>query len=94
VIGAFVFAVLGMGVVNKQFFPTSDRPEVLVEVQMPYGTSIQQTSAVAAKLEAWLAEQPESKIVTAYVGQGAPRTSVRRRAKPHPAPGSEWWRFR
>jgi multidrug efflux pump subunit AcrB len=46
---------------------------VLVEVQMPYGTSIQQTSAAAAKVEAWLAEQPEAKIVTAYVGQGAPR---------------------
>ncbi len=73
VIGAFAIAVLGMGVVNKQFFPTSDRPEVLVEVQMPYGTSIQQTSAAAAKVETWLREQPEAKIVTAYVGQGAPR---------------------
>jgi len=73
VIGAFVVAILGMSVVNKQFFPTSDRPEVLVEVQMPYGTSIQQTSAATAKVEAWLAEQPEAKIVTAYVGQGAPR---------------------
>jgi multidrug efflux pump subunit AcrB len=73
VIGAFVVAVLGMGVVNKQFFPTSDRPEVLVEVQMPYGTAIEQTSAATAKVEAWLAEQPEASIVTAYIGQGAPR---------------------
>jgi len=73
VIGAFVVAILGMSVVNKQFFPTSDRPEVLVDVQMPYGTSIEQTSAAAAKVEAWLAEQPEAAIVTAYVGQGAPR---------------------
>jgi len=73
VIIAFAVAVLGMGVVNKQFFPTSDRPEVLVEVQMPYGTSIQQTSAATAKVEAWLSAQPEAKIVTAYVGQGAPR---------------------
>ncbi|MFZ2854240.1 MAG: efflux RND transporter permease subunit [Rhodocyclaceae bacterium] len=73
VVGAFVIAILGLGVVNKQFFPTSDRPEVLVEVQLPYGTSIQQTSVATAKVEAWLAEQPEAKIVTAYVGQGAPR---------------------
>ena len=73
VVGAFAVAVLGMGVVNKQFFPTSDRPEVLVEVQMPYGTSIQQTSAATAKVEAWLARQPEAKVVTAYIGQGAPR---------------------
>ncbi|QYY29617.1 efflux RND transporter permease subunit [Cupriavidus pinatubonensis] len=73
VVGSFVVAVLGMSLVNKQFFPTSDRPEVLVEVQMPYGASIGQTSAAAAKVEAWLARQSEAKIVTAYVGQGAPR---------------------
>ena len=73
VVGAFFVAVLGMGVVKKQFFPTSDRPEVLVEVQMAYGTSIEQTSATTAKVEAWLAKQPEAKTVTAYVGQGAPR---------------------
>jgi len=73
VLGTFVIAVLGMGVVKKQFFPTSDRPEVLVEVQMPYGTTIEQTSAAAAKVETWLVGQPEAKIVTAYIGQGAPR---------------------
>jgi len=73
VVGLFVFAILGMAVVKKQFFPISDRPEVLVEVQMPYGTSINQTSAATAKLEAWLAKQKEARIVTAYVGQGAPR---------------------
>lgn len=69
----FVAAILGMSVVKKQFFPISDRPEVLVEVQMPYGTAIAQTSAAAAKVEAWLAKQEEARIVTAYVGQGAPR---------------------
>lgn len=73
VIAIFIVAVLGMGLVKKQFFPTSDRPEVLVEVQMPYGTSIEQTSAAAEKIEAWLGQQPEAKIVTAYIGQGSPR---------------------
>ena len=73
VVAIFVLAVLGMGLVKKQFFPTSDRPEVLVEVQMPYGTSIGLTSAAAAKIEAWLQKQPEAKIVTAYIGQGSPR---------------------
>jgi multidrug efflux pump subunit AcrB len=73
VVALFVLSILGMGIVKKQFFPISDRPEVLVEVQMPYGTSISQTSAAAAKVEAWLARQPEAKIVTAYIGQGAPR---------------------
>ncbi|ENJ8542737.1 efflux RND transporter permease subunit [Raoultella planticola] len=73
VVAIFVLAVLGMGLVKKQFFPTSDRPEVLVEVQMPYGTSIGLTSAAAAKIEAWLQKQPEAKMVTAYIGQGSPR---------------------
>ncbi|HIE4015860.1 TPA: efflux RND transporter permease subunit [Pseudomonas aeruginosa] len=73
VVGLFMLAVVGMGVVKKQFFPTSDRPEVLVEVQMPYGTAIEQTSATTAKVEAWLAKQEEARIVTSYIGQGAPR---------------------
>lgn len=73
VIAVFTVAILGLGLVKKQFFPTSDRPEVLVEVQMPYGTAIEQTNATAAKIEAWLRKQKEAKIVTSYIGQGAPR---------------------
>ncbi|WP_434597909.1 efflux RND transporter permease subunit [Pseudomonas sp. R4-83] len=73
VVALFVVAIPSMGLVKKQFFPTSDRPEVMIEVQMPYGTAIEQTSAATAKVEAWLQKQPEAKIVTAYIGQGAPR---------------------
>ncbi|WP_395301728.1 efflux RND transporter permease subunit [Enterobacter mori] len=73
VVAIFILAILGMGLVKKQFFPTSDRPEVLVEVQMPYGTSIEQTSAAAAKIEDWLKKQPEANIITSYIGQGSPR---------------------
>jgi len=72
-LAAFLVAGMGMALVKKQFFPTSDRPEVLVEVQMPKGTSIEQTSAATEQVEAWLRKQPEAKIVTAYIGQGAPR---------------------
>ncbi|MBN3231141.1 efflux RND transporter permease subunit [Pectobacterium brasiliense] len=73
VVAAFTVAILGMALVKKQFFPTSDRPEVLVEVQMPYGTSIEQTSAATVKVEDWLKKQEEAKIVTSYIGQGSPR---------------------
>ncbi|EGE58512.1 UNVERIFIED_ORG: multidrug efflux pump subunit AcrB [Rhizobium esperanzae] len=66
-------SVVGMGSVKQQFFPTSDRPEVLVEVRMPEGTSIETTAATVGKLEDWLQQQPEAKTVTSYVGQGAPR---------------------
>ncbi|MES2498104.1 MAG: efflux RND transporter permease subunit [Pseudomonadota bacterium] len=73
VVALFLVAVMFMGFVRQQFFPNSDRPEVLVEVQMPEGSSIEATSVATAKVEAWLRKQPEAKIVTAYIGQGAPR---------------------
>jgi multidrug efflux pump subunit AcrB len=73
VVASFVSAVFAMGLVKKQFFPTSDRPEVLVEIQMPYGSSITQTSTAVSKVETWLAKQTEAKIVTSYIGQGSPR---------------------
>lgn len=73
VIFVFALAIMGMGSVRKQFFPSSDRPEVLIEIQMPQGTSINQTSAASADVEKWLKTQSETKIVTSYIGQGAPR---------------------
>lgn len=72
-LGAFLVAGAGMPLVKKQFFPTSDRPEVLVEVQMPKGTAIAQTAKAAGEVEAWLRKQPEARQVTTYIGQGAPR---------------------
>lgn len=73
VIATFLLAGAGLGVVKKQFFPTSDRPEVLVELQLPYGTSIEQTGIATAKVEKWLSGQKQARIVTSYIGQGAPR---------------------
>ncbi len=70
---AFTLSGVGMGALKQQFFPTSDRPEVLVEVRLPQGTSIETTVAAVAKIEQWLDKQPETRIVTSYVGQGAPR---------------------
>jgi multidrug efflux pump subunit AcrB len=73
VVAVFLLAGLGMGFVKRQFFPSSDRPEVLAEVQMPEGTSIEATTAAAIKVERWVRQQPEAKVVTTYIGQGAPR---------------------
>ncbi|MDR3472417.1 MAG: efflux RND transporter permease subunit [Devosia sp.] len=73
VVVLFFVSVPGLGMLKQQFFPNSDRTEVLVEVQMPEGTSIEATSGVAARVEAWLKTQPEAKVVTTYVGGGAPR---------------------
>ncbi|MCU9958212.1 MULTISPECIES: efflux RND transporter permease subunit [Burkholderia] len=73
VVVSFAAAVLGLGLVKQEFFPISSRPEVLVEVRMSEGTGIAATSAVAGKVEAWLRKQPEARLVTSYIGQGAPR---------------------
>jgi multidrug efflux pump subunit AcrB len=73
VAAAFLISGGGMAVVKKQFFPNSDRPELLIEVQLPLGTSIKTTSGAAEKIEKWLSEQSEPQVVTAYIGAGAPR---------------------
>ncbi|MBO9653549.1 MAG: efflux RND transporter permease subunit [Agrobacterium tumefaciens] len=70
---AMALSIVGMGAVKQQFFPTSDRPEVLVEVRMPEGASIETTTATVEKIENWLKAQPETRIATSYIGQGAPR---------------------
>ena len=62
-----------MGLVKQQFFPSSDRPEVLVDVTLPQGASIEATRATVIKVENWLRAQPEAKIVSSYIGGGAPR---------------------
>src|SRR5207247_9905852 len=58
--------------VNK-CWPDPGPPEVLGEVQLPLGTSIETASTATKKIEHWLSQQPEAKIVTAYIGAGAPR---------------------
>ena len=73
VVGLFFVALLGMGLLEQQFFPNSDRTELLVDVTLPQGTSIESTIGSVSKLENWLKAQPEAKIVTSYTGGGAPR---------------------
>ncbi len=73
VVAAFLLSVLGMGFVTQQFFPVSERPELIAEVYMAEGSSIEATDAATRKVENWLRAQPETKVVTSYVGQGAPR---------------------
>lgn len=72
-LGAFLIAGLGMPLVKQQFFPTSDRPELLIEIYMPKGTALAATSEATREVEAWLRRQPQAKVVTSYIGQGAPR---------------------
>ena len=70
----FVAAVLGMkNAVVKQFFPSSDRPELMVDIYLPEGTGINVTNEVTLRVEALIKQYDEVKSISAYVGQGAPR---------------------
>ena len=74
VVAAFCLAGAALAVaVPKQFFPTSDRPELLVEVYLPKGSSIGATQGVVRQIEADLAGRREAASVDSYVGAGAPR---------------------
>lgn len=73
VLAALILSAAGMGLVQKQFFPTSDRPELLVEIQHPLGTSLHNTLETTQVIEDWLAQQAQTTLQTSYVGQGAPR---------------------
>jgi multidrug efflux pump subunit AcrB len=50
-----------------------DRTEILVDVTLPQGATIEATGASVTKLESWLRKQPETQLVTSYIGGGAPR---------------------
>ncbi|MFC5547188.1 efflux RND transporter permease subunit [Massilia aerilata] len=75
---ALSLAVFGLGVfgfkfIEKQFFPDSSRPELMVEMWLPEGTSFSANEALVKKFETWVRRQPELESVTSYVGTGSPR---------------------
>jgi len=70
----FVAAVglMGKGVA-KQFFPSSDRPELLIDIQLPEGSSIAATEKVAQSVAQSLRGNPDLESLSTYIGRGAPR---------------------
>lgn len=71
--GIFVASVAGFGLVQQQFFPSSNRPELMVDLRLPQGASIAATEQEALKLEALLKDDADIVSYTTYVGAGAPR---------------------
>ena len=70
---ALIIGVAAMQRVEKQFFPQSDRLEILVEMWLPEGASIDATRAESIKLENLLRQDRDVAHVLNYIGQGAPR---------------------
>ena len=69
----FLASIAGFGFVQQQFFPTSTRTELFLEMRLPEGTAIGVTDATAKKAESLLVGDPDIATYTSYVGQGAPR---------------------
>jgi multidrug efflux pump subunit AcrB len=72
-IALFGAGVAGMGKVQQQFFPDSSRPEVLVDLWLPEGSTIRESEALAKRFEARLMKEPGVQTVTTWVGSGVPR---------------------
>jgi multidrug efflux pump len=68
-----VLGVIGMGLTEKQFFPTSDRTEVMVEMWLPEGASMQATQTQVDRLEALIKDDKDVKTYVTSVGMSLPR---------------------
>lgn len=72
-LGLFGAALFGTRFVPQQFFPSSDRPELLVDLQLPENASIYATRDASARLDKLLKGDQDVDHWTTYVGQGAVR---------------------
>ncbi|AJW45379.1 efflux RND transporter permease subunit [Ralstonia mannitolilytica] len=70
---AFGLGVFGFKYVEKQFFPDSSRPELMVELWLPEGSSFNQTETEAKRFEALMRKEQNVDSVTLFIGSGAPR---------------------
>ncbi|MBS0427664.1 MAG: efflux RND transporter permease subunit, partial [Proteobacteria bacterium] len=72
-VGIFALGIVGMGKVQQQFFPDSSRPEIMVDIWFPEGTSIAANEAVARRVEARLMQEDGVASVATWIGSGTPR---------------------
>ncbi|WLB56597.1 efflux RND transporter permease subunit [Bradyrhizobium sp. 521_C7_N1_3] len=69
----FVCSVLALPLIPRQFFPSSDRPELLVDLSLPQNSSIHASEAAAKRLDAALSTDADVARWSTYVGRGAIR---------------------
>ncbi|VTZ27331.1 Multidrug efflux pump subunit AcrB (fragment) [Methylocella tundrae] len=72
-LACFIASILAMPYVPRQFFPASDRPELVVDLTLPQNASIFASDEAAAKLDAILKGDPDVASWSTYVGRGAIR---------------------
>jgi len=69
----FALGVVTLTRVPEQFFPLSNRPEVIIDLWLPEGSSFAETEAAAKRMEAILAKDEDVTHYTSYIGGGSPR---------------------
>ena len=72
-VACLVLSVLALPLVPRQFFPASDRPELLVDLRLPQNASIYATEDLVTRLDGLLIGNPDVKSWSSYVGRGAIR---------------------
>ena len=72
-LGLLVASIVGAGHVQQQFFPSSDRPELLVDMTLPQNSSIAETRTQMDRFEAAMKGDPDIADWSSYVGEGAVR---------------------
>ena len=72
-LGLLAAAIAGLSLVQQQFFPSSDRPEILVDLTLPQNSAILKTKSEMDRFEAALEGDPDIDRWSSYVGQGAVR---------------------
>lgn len=72
-IGMFVASFLAMPLIPRQFFPSSDRPELLVDLSLPQNSSIYASEEIAKRFDAALKDDKDLDRWSTYVGRGAIR---------------------
>ncbi|GCL61533.1 efflux RND transporter permease subunit [Pseudaquabacterium pictum] len=65
--------IFALGKVQQQFFPDSSRPEILVDLWLPEGSTQRETEALARRFEARMMKEPDLQSVTFWIGAGVPR---------------------
>ena len=72
-VGIFVLSIVGFGLVQQQFFPSANRPELVVDLWLPNGAAIGASDEQAKRFEKILATDPDVESYVVYVGGGSPR---------------------
>lgn len=72
--GLFALSIAMMGMIKQEFFPPSIRPEIIIDMELPEGSSLKASGQAASRFAQFLDENSdEIENYTYYVGEGAPR---------------------